>query len=102
MGNRNESLETLISVSGTLASISLALVAILSAKTAMTHVQTIIDDLYLFSSLGFLFVVVLGYLAQKHAGSKHSARLVRTVEWIFSMALFGVIGGSVLMVYTSL
>ncbi|MCO6481263.1 MAG: hypothetical protein J5I62_00570 [Flavobacteriales bacterium] len=102
MPKENNSIETLISVSGTLASISLALVAIISAKATLGKVQTFIDDVYLFSALGFLFVVVLGYLAQKHADRSYSSNLVRAVEWIFSLALFGVILGGMMMVYTSL
>lgn len=65
MAHTDQSIGTLISISGTLASIGLALVAILTAKTSMDHIETAADDFFLFSSFGFLFAVVLGYLALK-------------------------------------
>ena len=76
MAHTDQSIDTLVSISGTLASIGLALVAILVSKASIDHVEMIADDLFLFSSLGFLFVVVLGYLAQKQQGASISARLL--------------------------
>ena len=69
MAHTDQSIDTLISISGTLASIELALVAILVSKASMDHFEALADDIFLLSSLGFLFVVVLGYLAQKRASS---------------------------------
>ena len=101
MAHTEQSIDTLISISGTLASIALALVAVLAAKTAIDHVESIADDLFLFSSLGFLFVVVLGYLAQKRADSARRARLATAAEWIFSGSLGAIVLGAALVVYSA-
>ncbi len=101
MAHTEQSIDTLISISGTLASINLALVAILAAKTSIDHVEVAADDFFLFSSLGFLFVVVLGYLAQKNQGSANANRLVSISEWIFSGSLAATVVGAVLMVYSA-
>ncbi len=101
MANTDQSIDTLVSISGTLASIGLALVAILVAKTSIDHVEVVADDLFLFSSLGFLFVVVLGYLAQKQHGSSKANRLVAAAEWMFSGSLAAIVLGAFLMVYSS-
>lgn len=99
MAHTDESIDTLISISGTLASIELALVAILVSKASMDHFEAIADDIFLLSSLGFLFVVVLGYLAQKRARATQATKLLRAAEWIFSASLATSVIGAVLMVY---
>ena len=101
MAHPDQSIDTLVSISGTLASIGLALVAILVSKASIDHVEMIADDLFLFSSLGFLFVVVLGYLAQKQQGTSRSARLLTAAEWIFSASLATIVIGAVAMVYST-
>ncbi|MBW7930019.1 MAG: hypothetical protein H3C57_01760 [Gammaproteobacteria bacterium] len=101
MTNTDQSIETLISISGTLASIGLALVAILTAKASIDHVETVADEFFLLASLGFLFVVVLGYLAQKNRSSPRASSLVRLAEWMFSGSLLMIVVGSVLMVYVA-
>ncbi len=101
MAHTDQSIDTLVSISGTLASIGLALVAILVSKASIDHVEMIADDLFLFSSLGFLFVVVLGYLAQKQQGASISARLLTAAEWIFSASLATIVIGAVAMVYST-
>ena len=101
MAHTDQSIDTLVSVSGTLASIGLALVAILVSKTSIDHIEVIADDIFLFSSLGFLFVVVLGYLAQKRASTTQATKLVTAAEWIFSASLATIVIGAVLMVYAA-
>lgn len=99
MAHTDQSIDTLISISGTLASIELALVAILVSKASMDHFEAMADDIFLLSSLGFLFVVVLGYLAQKRARATQATKLLRAAEWIFSASLATSVIGAVLMVY---
>ena len=102
MEHTDESVDTLISISGTLASIALALVGILAAKTSITKVETIADDLFLFSSLGFLCTLALGYVVQKKTLNRHTARLVTCAEWIFSLSLFTTVSAAFLLVYTEM
>ena len=101
MTHTDQSIDTLVSISGTLASIGLALVAILVSKTSIDHVEVVADDLFLFSSLGFLFVVVLGYLAQKRENTSQATKLVTTAEWIFSASMATIVIGAILMVYSA-
>ena len=101
MAHTDESIDTLVSISGTLASIGLALVAILVSKASIDHIEAIADDIFLLSSLGFLFVVVLGYLAQKRARATQATKLLRAAEWIFSASLATSVIGAVLMVYAA-
>lgn len=101
MAHTDESIDTLVSISGTLASIGLALVAILVSKASIDHIEAIADDIFLLSSLGFLFVVVLGYLAQKRARATQATKLLMAAEWIFSASLATSVIGAVLMVYVA-
>lgn len=87
MARNSESLNTLISTSGTIAGMGLAIVGILAAKQSMQYSEMISDDMFLFSSIGFLLVVVIGYLAQKHSEQHYYSRLVRLAEWLFSLSL---------------
>lgn len=97
-----QSVNTLISISGTLASIDLALVGILSAKSAITNTETAADDLFLFSSLGFLCTLALGYVVQKRTLNKRTVKFVNGAEWVFSVSLFATILAAFLLVYTEM
>ncbi|MFC2293842.1 MAG: hypothetical protein ACFNLD_11545 [Kingella oralis] len=96
MARNSESLNTLISTSGTIAGMGLAIVGILAAKQSMKYSEMISDDMFLFSFIGFLLVVI-GYLAQKHSEQHYYARLVRLAEWLFSLSLLVVAAALVLL-----
>jgi len=102
MPKASESIDTLVSVAGTMASIGLALVGILAAKSSLDHTETIADDLFLFSSLGFLLTLALGYLAQKDASDRQAARLVSLAEILFALSMLAIVLGGFLLVYTEL
>lgn len=102
MSEQNDSLDTLVSASGTLAGIGLALVGILSAKSALNHTETIADDFFLFSSIGFLVVLALGYLAQKESTKRPAAEIQKIAEWIFSASLVLLLLAGFVLVYTEL
>lgn len=99
MANTDESIDTLVTISGTLASIALALVGILAARSSLSHTETIADDLFLFSSLGFLIVLSMGYWVQKKIRGIHANRMVLIAEWIFAISLFLMVAGAFLLVY---
>lgn len=99
MTNTNESIDTLISISGTLASIALALVGILAARSSLSHAETIADDIFLLASLGFLIVLAMGYMVQKKPSRAHSNKLVFIAEWIFAVSLFFIVVGAFILVY---
>ena len=102
MSNQAESLDTLVSASGTLSGIGLALVGILSAKSSLSNTETMADDLFLFASIGFLVVLAMGYLAQKEGPSKRTVRLQRTAESIFTIALLLLLVAGFVLVYTEI
>ncbi|MBL8298076.1 MAG: hypothetical protein JNN30_06950 [Rhodanobacteraceae bacterium] len=97
--NTQKSAETLISTSGVMASIGLAIVGILGTRTSAIRAESIADDIFLFASLGFIFVIAAGYLAQKKTGTSRADKLVATAEWIFSLALLGMVVGALILVY---
>jgi len=82
-----------------MASIGLAIVGILAAKASLLRAETIADDIFLFASLGFIFVVSIGYLVQKNPQSPKASKLVAGAEWLFSLALIGMIVGAFILVY---
>lgn len=102
MSDQNDSLDTLVSASGTLAGIGLALVGILSAKSTLTKTETIADDFFLFSSIGFLVVLAMGYLAQKEKSEARTARTQKAAEWIFSVSLGLLLLAGFVLVYTEI
>lgn len=63
---------SLLSTSGTLAGISLALVGIANFRINNTKVENLADDMFLISSLGFVAVCYLIFFALRHL---HSARV---------------------------
>lgn len=102
MAGNDQSLDTLVSISGTMASIGLALVGILAAKSALDHTETLADDLFLVSSLGFMVVLALGYVAQKDTASPRYRDVVRACEWLFSASLFCIVSAAFVLVYTEI
>lgn len=99
MQHTEKSVETLVSISGVMASIGLAIVGILAAKASIAPAESLADDIFLFASLGFVFVVALGYLVQKNPDASRAAKLVTGAEWIFSLALLAMVVGAVILVY---
>ena len=99
MTQNTQSLNTLISTSGTIAGMGLAIVGILAAKQSIKYSEMISDDMFLFSSIGFLLVVVIGYLAQKHSEQRYYARLLLLAEWLFSLSLL-VVAAAFVLLYT--
>lgn len=102
MAHTEESIDTLVSISGTLSGIGLALVGILSAKSSLSHTETIADDLFLFSSIGFLVVLSVGYVAQKEKTGAHVTRMVDAAERVFSVLLVLLLVAGFMLVYTEL
>ena len=102
MGHTDQSVDTLVDTSGTLAGIGLALVGILSAKSALDHTQTLADDFFLFSSIGFLVVLTACYASQKENSVTSANTLVTIAEWVFSISLLLLLIGGFILVYTEI
>ena len=93
-GDLRQILLSLLSTSGTLAGISLTLVGIVNLKICNTKVATMADDMFLFSSLGFVFVCYCTFFALRHL---HTSRIqfwtaVIDVAFLFSLTLLVLAG----------
>lgn len=78
---------SLLSTSGTLAGISLALVGILTIRTINTKVETMADDLFLFSSIGFVVVCYLTFFALRHVHSNRVRHWTNIIDIVFLFSL---------------
>ena len=93
---------SILSTSGTLAGLSLALVGIVNLKIAHTKVETIADDMFLISSIGFFAVcyIIFFTLRQHHPEEVRYWTNLIDVVFLSSMTLL-IIAGFV-VVYTVL
>ena len=84
----------LLSTSGTLAGLSLALVGIVNIKIANTKVETIADDMFLLSSLGFLIVCYLIFFTLRRIQSPNVQTWSNVIDivFLFSMTLLMMAG----------
>jgi hypothetical protein len=95
-----EILLALLSNSGTLAGINLALVGILNLKPITSKLGVFADDLFLFSALGFVVVCYLVFFAMRLL---HSPRLIfwsRLIDSLFLGSLTMQVVAGFLTVYT--
>jgi len=77
----------ILSTSGTLAGLSMALVGIVNLRVVDTKVETVADDLFLFSSVGFLVVCFLVFFALRRIGSEGVERWTTLIDVIFLMSM---------------
>lgn len=77
----------ILSTSGTLAGISLALVGIINLKICNTKVATLADDIFLFSSLGFVFVCYCTFFALRHLHTSHIQLWTAIIDVVFLFSL---------------
>jgi hypothetical protein len=87
---------SLLSTSGTMAGISLALVGIANYRIISTRVASVADDIFLFASLGFVVVCYMTFFAIRHLQSPKLARWTDVIDvtFLFSLTLL-VVGGFV-------
>jgi len=95
-----EILLAILSNSGTLAGISLALVGIMNLKPIDTKLSTITDDLYIFSALGFVIVCYLVFFAMRLLHTKRITLLSRMIDTLFLGSLTMLVVAGFLTVYT--
>ena len=74
----------------------------LSAKNSLTKTETVADDFFLFSSIGFLIVLAICYLAQKERSPSRTAKTQTAAEWIFSISLVLLLIAGFVIVYTEI
>jgi hypothetical protein len=95
-----EILLAILSNSGTLAGISLALVGIMNVKPDNSKLDTITDDLYIFSALGFVIVCYLVFFAMRLLHTHRITYLVRIIDVLFLGSLTMLVVAGFFTVYT--
>lgn len=97
-----ETLLSLLSTSGTLAGISLALVGITNFKITSTKIESFADDLFLFSALGFVVVCYFIFFALRHLSSNRLNHLTNAIDILFLVSLTLLLLAGFFAVYTFL
>jgi hypothetical protein len=90
----------LLSTSGTLAGLSMALVGIVNLRVASSKVETLADDIFLFSSLGFLVVCYLVFFALRHLQSRSIRLWTNLIDAVFLLSLTLLVLAGFVVVYT--
>lgn len=89
----------LLSTSGTLAGISLALVGIVNLKVSNTKVETLADDMFLLSSLGFLIVCYLTFFTLRRHNWKSVQHWTNVIDVVFLCSLTLLVTSGFVVVY---
>jgi hypothetical protein len=103
INDRNDTKEILLALlsnSGTLAGISIALVGIINLKPVTSRVNTFADDLFLFSALGFVLDCYLVFFAVRQINSARIFLWAKWVDVIFLSSLTLQVLAGFLTVYT--
>lgn len=78
---------SVLSTSGTLSGISLALVSLVNFKIYDTKVETLADNMFLFSSLGFVSVCYFTFFALRHLYSARIQLWTNIIDVVFLLSL---------------
>jgi hypothetical protein len=89
----------LLMASATLAGISLALVGIINLKVSNSKVETLADDMFLFSSLGFLAVCYFTFFALRPLNSKRVHLWTNVIDVVFLCSLTLLVASGFIVVY---
>ena len=100
ISDTKEILLAILSNSGTLAGISLALVGIMNLKPITTRIGTITDDLYIFSAFGFVVVCYLVCFAMRLLHSPRITYWAKIIDVLFLGSLTMLVLAGFLTVYT--
>jgi nitrate reductase gamma subunit len=92
-------LMSLLSTSGTLAGISLALVGIVNLRVNNTKIETLADDMFLFSSLGFVVVCYLVFFTLRRIHSKKVGHWTNVIDLVFLSSLTLLVMAGFVVVY---
>jgi hypothetical protein len=90
---------SLLSTSGTMAGISLALVGIVNLRITSTNIASIADDIFLFASLGFVVVCYMTFFAIRHIESPHLQRWTDIIDITFLSSLTLLVTAGFVTVY---
>lgn len=90
---------SLLPTSGTLAGLSLALVSIVNLKVANSKVETLADDMFLFSSLGFVVACYLIFFTLRRLQSKRVRYWINLIDIVFLFSLTLLVMAGFVVVY---
>jgi hypothetical protein len=90
---------SLLSTSGTMAGISLALVGIVNLRITSSKVASIADDIFLFASIGFVIVCYMTFFAIRHIDSPRLQRWTDLIDFTFLLSLTLVVMAGFVTVY---
>jgi len=94
-----ETLLSLLSTSGNLAGISLALVGIVNYKIVSTKMESLADDLFLLASLGFVIICSCIFFALRHLHSAKVRRWTSIIDVLFLVSLLLLMAAGFAIVY---
>jgi nitrate reductase gamma subunit len=89
----------LLSTSGTLAGLSLALVGIVNIKVSSTKVETLADDMFLLASLGFLVVCYFTFFTLRRLNAKSVQLWTNIIDVVFLCSLTLLVVAGFVVVY---
>jgi hypothetical protein len=90
---------SLLSTSGTLAGLSMTLVGIVNLKIANTKIETMADDLFLLSSLGFLIVFYPIFFSLRRLQSASVQYWTALIDVIFLFSMTVLVLSGFVVVY---
>ena len=94
-----EILLALLSTSGTLAGICIAMVGLIGYRRA-GNIGTVADDLFLFAALGFVIVIYLIFFAMRRLESARLSFWTNVIDAMFLVSLTLLVFGGFVVVYT--
>ncbi len=89
----------LLTTSGTLAGLSLALVGIVNLKVSNTKVETLADEMFLLSSLGFLAVCYFTFFTLRRLNSRRVRYWTNIIDVVFLGSLTVLVLAGFVVVY---
>jgi hypothetical protein len=93
---------SILSTSGTLAGLSLALVGIVNLKVANTKIETIADDMFLFSSVGFFAVCYIIFFTLRQHQAEKVLYWTKLIDVVFLSSITLLVVAGFVVVYTFL
>jgi hypothetical protein len=93
---------SILSTSGTLAGLSLALVGIVNLKVANTKIETIADDMFLFSSVGFFAVCYIIFFTLRQHQAEKVLYWTKLIDVVFLSSMTLLVLAGFVVVYTFL
>ncbi len=95
-----EELLQLLAVAGTLAGLSITAVALLHSVGQPKPTATIADDVLVLSALLFLLCTYAIFFALRTRKPRVALLLEKLADWLFLLALTGMVASGFIMVYT--